>query len=393
MKIVVINNIYPPYHRGGAEQVVVKTVEGLRRAGHEVVILTSSPDGELYEQKDGVRIYRTKPRNVYFYTDAHKHFFVTRFLWHLIDIFNVGTSSWVKEILKNEKPDVVHTHNLLGLSFLIPHSIRQLGFRHVHTVHDVQLVEPSAMILKEKETSWRYTGLPTKIYTWLMKHLMGSPDIVISPSQFLLDFYSSRGFFKESKRVLVRNPATFDFNVRAPDVVRGGSFRFLYLGQIEYHKGVDLLVKTFLKTRIQAQLHIVGSGSELENITTLSKEADNVVVHGRKERSELPALFAATDMTIVPSLCYENSPTVIFESLHFGVPVLASDIEGIAELISEGQNGLTFEAGNADSLMKKMKWAVSHPEKIHAMDKRSPHISGAESYIDRLEELYGSEGV
>lgn len=390
MKIVIINNIYPPYHRGGAEQVVVRTVEGLRRAGHEVVILTSSPDGASYEQIDGVKIYRTKPWNIYFYTNAHKHFFMTRFLWHLIDIFNLGTSSWVKGILEKEKPDVVHTHNLLGLSFLIPRSIRQLGFRHVHTVHDVQLVEPSAMILKEKEKSWRYNGLPTQVYTWLMKHLMGSPDIVISPSQFLLDFYSSRGFFRESKRVLVRNPATFDLDVRAPDVVRGDSFRFLYLGQIEYHKGVDLLVKTFIGSSIEAELHIVGSGSMLEDIQQMTEGVGTIYVHGRKERSELPELFAATDMTVVPSLCYENSPTVIFESLHFGVPVLASNIEGIAELIFVEENGLTFQAGDADSLKEKMQWAVAHVDQIRSMNKKSPHVTGSESYIDKLEELYHS---
>ena len=199
MKICIINNIYPPYERGGAEQVVRKTVEGLIKAGHEVVLLTSSPKGDEKESMKNLTIYRKKPFNLFFYTQAHKHFFLSRLLWHILDTFNFGVASWVKNILEQEKPQVVHTHNLMGLSFLIPRVIQKLSLRHIHTVHDVQLVEPSGLILKQKEHSWRYNGLPTRMYTALMKRLMGSPDVIISPSQFLLDFYTSRGFFPHSQ--------------------------------------------------------------------------------------------------------------------------------------------------------------------------------------------------
>ena len=168
MNICLISNIYPPYHRGGAEQVVVKTVEGLLEAGHRVVLITATPGQEEIEQKEGLTIHRIHPKNIFFYTNAHEHGFISRLLWHVIDIFNIGVSKQVKKILQEEQPDVVHTHNLMGLSFLIPKTIRRLGLRHIHTVHDVQLVEPSGIIFKEKENSWRYTGLPTKLYTALL---------------------------------------------------------------------------------------------------------------------------------------------------------------------------------------------------------------------------------
>ena len=395
MKICIIENIYPPYDRGGAEQVVYKTVKGLLDAGHEVVIITTCPTGKIVKKEERLTIYRCRPFNIYFYTDANKHNFATRFLWHVIDIFNFPTANWVKNILKKEQPEVVHTHNLMGLSFLIPRVIRRLGLRHIHTVHDVQLVEPSAMILKSKEHDWRYTGAPTKLYTWIMKKLVGSPQVVISPSQFLLDFYRSRGFFQTSRCELVRNPITFDFPAPTKTSNSDDVCRFLYLGQIEKHKGVLLLVEAFQSLFREGricELHIVGSGSIMPEVESLVRGTPQIRIHGRMDRSQIPELFSQTDVTVVPSLCYENSPTVIFESLTCGVPVVASRIEGIAELIQEGENGLTFETEDSASLREKLLWCLEHREQIqHMSTKAVQSVVGLSlrEYIERLVVLYG----
>ena len=173
MRICFITNIYYPYHRGGAEQVVKKTVEGLLLQQHEVIVITATPDKEMIERDGNLTIYRIRPNNIFFYTDASEHSLLARVVWHVINIFNISVASRVKKILQQEEPEVVHTHNLMGLSFLIPGAIRKLHLRHVHTIHDVQLVEPSAIILKQHEHNWRYTGIATRAYTYLMKTLMG----------------------------------------------------------------------------------------------------------------------------------------------------------------------------------------------------------------------------
>jgi glycosyltransferase involved in cell wall biosynthesis len=396
MKICLINNIYPPYHRGGAEQVVMKTVRGLRDAGHRVILITAAPSGDYVEHHgDSLTIYRFRPRNVFFYTDAHTHSLLTRTIWHCIDMFNTSVARKIRAILEREKPDVVHTHNLMGLSFLAPRVIRSLGIPHVHTVHDVQLVEPSGIILKAREHHWRYSGWPTRVYTWVMKQLMGSPHVVISPSQFLLTFYTSRGFFSSSQRIVVRNPATFAEPKQRG--LRGAAQEttFLYVGQIEPHKGVTLLIDAF--TRIPsgqlfgATLHIVGSGSALSDIKKRASDDARIVVHGRLTRDQLPSLFSKTDVTVVPSLCYENSPTVIFESLLFGVPVLASHIEGIAELIDEGKNGMTFTAGDADALTEKLMWCSQYRDRLRSMSSQArASLRGMSqtAYIHSLTRVY-----
>lgn len=395
MKICIINNIYPPYQRGGAEQVIVKMADGLRQAGHSVVIITSSPAGDYTEKMPDFKIYRLHPRNLYFYTKGHEHNFLRRLIWHFIDIFNFLIAKKVKKILTEEKPDIVHTHNLMGLSFLIPQIIRKLKLKHIHTVHDVQLVEPSGLILKQKENSWRYNGLPTKIYTYMMKKLMGSPEVVISPSQFLLGFYEKRGFFAKSNFVVLRNPLTFEFKNNIEETEKNDDFNFLYLGQVEEHKGVLFLVDSFKdlveKNNLNCVLQIAGVGSQFEELKKIAGNCAKIKILGKKNREELPILFYNTDLTIVPSLCYENSPTVIFESLSFGVPVIASRIDGIAELIQENENGLTFTAGDKIDLQEKIKWCLEHKSQIKEMgDKARASVNGLSlnEYISKLFQLY-----
>ncbi len=391
MKICIINNIYPPYHRGGAEQVVVQTVKGLRERGHSVVVITSTPEHDELVEEQGVKIYRINPKMSYFYTDAHTYGIFSRIRWHIENIWNRGVADAVDQIIENEKPDVVHTHNLMGLSFLIPQKIRARRIRHVHTIHDVQLVEPSGMILKTKEHSFRYHGPHTLLYSFITRKLFGSPEVVISPSKFLLDFYRARGFFGNSLCTVIRNPLTFS-GEPLYEKKANTKLTLLYVGQIEYHKGISILIDTLQKlASVPFELHIAGGGSLLPEVKKRTEHMPHVFVHGRVEKGELRELYKQAEITIVPSLCYENSPTVIFESFSFHTPVLASKIEGIAELIEEGKNGITFEAGSVKELLEKIQWCALHQHELEAMRKfiTVPKTSN-EEYVRALEESYRS---
>ncbi|MBI5022916.1 MAG: glycosyltransferase family 4 protein [Candidatus Magasanikbacteria bacterium] len=400
MKICLISNLYPPYARGGAEQVVKNTVEGLLARGHEVVVITARPlvAEKVAENAAGVggrsaRIYRFYPHNIFFYGNDFKYPFWLRFFWHLFDVFNFHSYWRVRRILKKEKPDVVHTHNLKGLGYLIPRAIRGLDLRHVHTLHDVQLVEPSGIIIKGAENQWPYNFFLRRWYEKICRVLFGSPEVVISPSNFLLEFYESRGFFQQSRKVVVPNPV-IENNLFQHHAEPTGFFSFLYLGQIEDHKGVLFLIRVFLNwiptfvgMTKRIALHIVGAGSKLSEAKRLADGCPQIIFHGKVDRAQLPRIFSQTDMAIVPSLCYENSPTVIFESFSFGVPVLASSIEGVAELIKNGENGLTFEAGNEAALIEKMSWCSQHQTEITAMRHaalKSIEGRGLDAYLDKL---------
>lgn len=392
MKICIINNIYPPYHRGGAEQVVVKTVEGLIARGHTVTLITGAPKDEVLRQSQNLTIYRLAPRNIYFYPEGHRYPAIVRLFWQAINIHNRRIHAQVKKILIQEQPDIVHTHNLMGLSFSLPGVIRALQLPHVHTVHDVQLVEPSGIILKSKERDWRYNGFLTQWYTRLVRRRMGSPNVVISPSNFLLNFYRERGFFANSTAHVLRNPLTFAIPEQGHVQKPSKPLSFVYVGQIESHKGVRFLLRAFQElSDLPARLHIIGSGSDLKELQKEAGSDNRITLYGRVSRKELARLFPDMDVTVVPSLCYENSPTVIFESFSFGIPVLASNIEGVAELIDEQVNGLTFDSSDIESLKSQLRWCVEHRDTLNNMSNPAREsIIGLspKEYIDQLLKLY-----
>jgi len=397
--------------------VVASTIAGLKARGFEVIVITAAPRSSGYRaskpvEEDGVRVYRFFPRNLFFYGDDYRHSVPARFVWHIFDVFNIFSYFTIKQILLREQPDVVHTHNLKGIGYLIPLLVRRLDIHYAHTLHDVQLVTPSGIIMKYHEHDFPNNFFLTRWYERLNRWLFGSPSVLISPSKFLMNFYVERGFFKDSKKIILPNPV---------DRVGGEAHlfsqdpavcRFVYLGQIEEHKGVLLLIKTFRALVEESRapsanghdhadsggwkLTVAGSGSRFAQACVLAAGCPQISLRGRVGREELQSILREADVTVVPSLCYENSPTVIFESFAFGVPVLASAIEGVSELIQDGKNGLTFTAGNAEGLAGGLKWFVEHrrqwPEMSVAAEVSLKGLDLA-SYLDKLVNLCYSEAL
>ncbi|OGF21176.1 hypothetical protein A2316_03480 [Candidatus Falkowbacteria bacterium RIFOXYB2_FULL_38_15] len=381
MKICLISNLYHPYARGGAEKIAATVAGGLREDGHEVFIISTKPYKNfqsLKAKKEEDNVYRFYPLNVFYYLNDYRHNILWRMKWHFLDMFNLHSYFIVKSILKKEKPDIVMTHNLKGMGYLIPYLIKKSGIKHIHTLHDVQLSTPSGLIIYSKENSLEQRIFLRKWYETLCRWLFGSPDIVISPSKWLLDFYTEKGFFEKSKKAVLTNPVglrqaqalKYSPNETLPLTKAGAEskgLRLLYIGQIEEHKGVLFLVNTLKDLDINFELHIVGVGSKLELIKNIVQGDARFIFYGFLEREKLEQVFYTADLTVVPSICYENSPAVVGESLVAGVPALVARIGGAAELIEEGKNGFTFEAGNAEDLKKALQNCFVNLDKIKKM--------------------------
>jgi len=154
----------------------------------------------------------------------------------------------------------------------------------------------------------------------------------------------------------------------APPITRespAGHVNLLYLGQLENAKGILFLLDVFDQLpRGNWILRIVGTGSLAKPVEERTAGKSCYRYLGYVKRSSLRQVFNQTDLTIVPSLCYENSPTVIAESFSCGVPVVAADIGGISELVTDGVNGFTFAPGDAASLQKVLVHYLDHPDVI-----------------------------
>jgi len=150
MKICVINSLFEPYSRGGVEVVVQNIIDGLCSAGHDVFLITL---GRKKEKNSHGRfiIYRIKSFNIFSFIDIQKKSFIARAPWHIFDTFNISSAKQIKEILEKEKPDMVMTHNLKGIGYLVPGVVKKMKIKHIHYIHDVQLSRPSGLILFGQE--------------------------------------------------------------------------------------------------------------------------------------------------------------------------------------------------------------------------------------------------
>ncbi|MBI2099140.1 glycosyltransferase [Candidatus Uhrbacteria bacterium] len=368
MEICIITGLYPPYGRGGAEAVAASAATEFNRAGHEVIVITAKPFSgmeSLWPKKtveNGIIIYRFFPLNIFFYGNIGKHNFLLRAFWHLFDIWNIHASFCLAHILEKVRPDIVATHNLKGFGLIVPSTLysvrrdKEIPYKWIHTAHDVQLVSPSGLLRPGEENK-----LHNKIFSFLTRALFCSPDVVVSPSKWLLDFYSERGFFPKSDKKVVKNLVKRGSLINVSGSIKNS---FLYLGQIEEHKGILFLLdawKGFSASHPDVGLTIAGGGALLPEVIKIAKEMPSVKVLGAVPHGATGSLYGAHRATIVPSLVYENAPAVISESLSYGVPVLASRIGGIPEMVDEGISGLLFAPGNIDSLLAAMEKFVAVP--------------------------------
>lgn len=390
MKILAINSLYRPYSRGGAEVIFDSIVEELKK-DNDVTILTTAPWSGMasmtptLSREGGVDVYRYYPLNLFSFINIAKKSVILRLFWHFIDIVNVNAYFTTKCIINKVQPDLILTHNLKGIGYTTITAIRKSNIAHIHTLHDIQLVFPSGLRLYGQEV-FRVSNPLTWLYKTITKIVIGSPKIVVSPSKFLKSFYKSHGFFKKSQFDVVPNPFESLQNQLLKSKSAGKTI-FFYLGQLEPHKGITMLLEVFNGlTDKNIELHIAGVGSLEHQVRRAVEEDERISYLGRIQREELGSVFSQVDFTVLPTLCYENSPTVVLESLGYGIPVIVSDIGGAAEFVDNGKNGFVIPPSDKLALADAMEKAIatSNYEDMSIQARGAVSMLSMKNYIKRI---------
>ncbi len=345
MKIAIFNNLYHPFNRGGAETVVKNMIADFKSEGDEVFLITSKLSNVEAPINTELKIYYLDS----LYLNLAKIPPYQRVFWHLANIFSFKNARAVKKILELEKPDLVITHNLMGLGYLIPSVIKKLKIRHFHYLHDIQLLYPTGLMMLGQEKI--VDGFSAKIYQMFTRALLASPSKIISPSRWLLGQHQLRGFFRDSETE-IRNTLSPEKTSLQSKIKRN----FLFVGQIEHHKGITFLIKAFLlasKNNHEITLTIIGDGDLLSGAKTLADSNSQIKFLGRLKSSAVAELMKQSDCLIIPSLCYENAPMTICEAHAAGLSVLAANIGGIPEIINS--NDSLFNPGDILDLSKKIR--------------------------------------
>jgi glycosyltransferase involved in cell wall biosynthesis len=177
---------------------------------------------------------------------------------------------------------------------------------------------------------------------------------VIAPSEFLANRIRREGVaVHEVLRNFVPDHG-YDPNKKSRE-----ANTLLYLGLLERHKGVHVLVDAFCRSSNKHgfRLLIVGSGSLREELRMTASKAgmnERITITGFLGQEEVEEIRRNAAAQIVPSIWYENAPLTVLEAFSFGIPVIASDIGGLGEIVVQEAGSETFRHGDSLELSERI---------------------------------------
>lgn len=353
LRILVVHNRYQL--AGGEDAVVQAEVELLRRNGHAVEAYLRD-NGELRDM------------------NAVNAFAQT--LW------SRRTAGDVEALVRTFRPDVIHAHNTFALvsPSLYWHASR-LGIPVVQTLHNFRLFCVQGMFLHESRVCedcmgrvpWR--GVARKCYresgaqsaavaTMLAMHrALGTyrhkVTRYIALNEFCRQKFIEGGL--PASRIAVK-PNFVDIE-RPPMRVRAGG---LYVGRLSPEKGIDVLVSAVQKVP-HVRLEVIGSGPLGSSVAGHPQ----ITSAGWLQPEEIYERMRRRAYLVMPSIWYENFPRTLVEAFANGLPVIASRLGAMRELIEHGRTGLLFEPGSAEDLARHIEWAEAFPEKMRSMGENA----------------------
>ena len=348
MKIALFNAFYYPHIGGGAEVVFKEQAEGLQRRGYDVFVVTTHGEDEIREEIiDGIRVIRVPYSNIYWAYRVKNKPTLSKMRWHLKDTYNHTIKQYVDDILDREKPNLAICHNLCGLSISVWDSLKERNIRIIQEIHDQYMTCINSNAFKGKycETPCRLC----KTFRLLHKSKSAQIDSVVGVSQFVIDRFIDLGYYKNSRKYVLHNARTFPV-VETASWKEGNPLRIGFIGNVSRVKGVDILVKAFMSTKLNSTLTIAGMASDLpflEELKSYKEKNDRINIVGFMDSQ---TFYQQVDVVVIPSVWPDTLPTVAFEACANNVPVICSRIGGLPEIIKEDENGKLFSPGSVEEL-------------------------------------------
>ena len=401
MNILMINKYF--WKKGGSETVFFDTIKLLEEGGHSIAPFAMKND----------RNHNTEYEE-YFVSevDYSKTGIVNKLISASKILYSFEAKKNIQKLLAVYSPDIAHFH-------IFQHQISPAVFGPlldkniplILTLHDLKPICPIYTsyvdgkvceacyggkfinCLKNRCTKGSLLGSfvnTAEMYLHYSLQYYQKVSKYIAVSKFYKQKMVQAGFSEKNIEYL---PNYIDAEKYRP-VYRDDGY-VLYFGRLSAEKGI----LTFLRSaeRNSDIRHvIVGTGPLQHQLKSeaASLSLENVQFLGFMSGDDLKRVVANATCIVVPSEWYENCPMTILEAFAFGKPVIGASIGGIPELIADGVDGSTFEAGNIEALSEKIRWFWENRKKVMDMGregrKKVEKKFNAERYYDSLMSIYHS---
>lgn len=403
MKILNVSHTFLPDYYGGTE-VLVSNLSKKMSESHEVHVfyanpVSSNPDYSINEGKIGK------------YTTWELQKDIRNNISFEQEYFDENVEIAFKALIEKIKPDVIHFHHLLYLSYNLPKIAHENGIPVFLTFHDfwfqcfsikrvdlsgkscdtIDVKKCASCMQRKKPLSSTQKVLLNKVKNqWLLKKLRVAHFRKAQLENFFKRYRavteinkrneSLRDVFKYCDRIYA--PTTYLYeefkkwgigdkmiysadgidNTFLSDISKkeSSNFRFAFIGAITSEKGLHVLIDAFNKFNEDGvSLYVFGDLYKDKNygktIANSAKKNKNIIFKGTFPPEDVAKVFQEIDCLIMPSIWAENSPLVVKNALMTRTPVIASRIPGVKDDINDNENGLLFKMGSSDELVLQMK--------------------------------------
>jgi glycosyltransferase involved in cell wall biosynthesis len=430
-----------PRHRAGSEIYAYELTRELSKR-HDVFVLTAEYDpaaahGTIrWRMHEGIPVIEVVNN------------------WEFADFAETYSSPRLNRqfghVLDATRPDVLHVHNLLNLSFDLPRLARERGVPAVATLHDYTLACASggqrvhvadAHVCLEIDTERCARCFSASPYHGQLKvgrlgrraagrqviKLAGAlrrrlpmaakaaeylPALAVTAADMQRRLAYSRHVFEQVERFVAPSAALRDEYVRlgldrrrievsdygfpaAPRALRAASptVRFGFVGTLAWHKGAHVFLEALKQVRGGFEAHIYGDREVFPSYSgQLQRLAEGLPVwfHGAFDRDDVARTYASMDVLVVPSLWPENSPLVIHEAFLHGVAVVAARLGGVPDLVRDDVNGYLYDGFRADDLADRLQRFVDDPSLPRRMAASAPVVKPIADDACEWEDRYQS---
>ena len=354
MRILLVHNSYQ--QAGGEDIVFEQERQLLANAGHEVLT------------------YHRNNSEIPKHPSAWGRIMLARHT-----VWSEPTRRELLDLIQRERPDIAHVHNtFVVVSPAVYWACAEAGIPVVQTLHNYRLFCPAGNFLRDGKVCEDCVehGLTESVrYACYRGSRAASTTIAITLAVHRMkgtwsekiDTYIALTNFSRNKLVSAGLPAdkvTVKPNFMHPDpgARRGVGDYALFVGRLSPEKGVLTMIAAWRQLGSAVPLVIAGDGPSRAEMEQQAAGLARVQFKGRVPREQTLALMKSARFLVFPSEWYESFPMTILEAYACGVPVLASGIGALLEIVKDGETGEIFRVGDPDDLAMKARGLWENPE-------------------------------
>ncbi|OHA91150.1 MAG: hypothetical protein A2758_01580 [Candidatus Zambryskibacteria bacterium RIFCSPHIGHO2_01_FULL_49_18] len=336
MKVVILQDDFPPESFGGAGISTYELAKGVQEAGHEVYVITAGRANEESEY-NGLKVFKVDSK----YHERWRAY---------LSLYNPRAVRRVEEILKEIKPDIVHANNIHF--FLSYHSLRiaKKYARVVVTLRDAMSFSFGKLATEKYQKNFdaRLTWLDqlkqankrwNPLRNFIIRRYLKSADKIFAVSEALRLALEQNGI----KGIEVMHTG---LDTREYQWTPTGTGKVLFFaGRLSDAKGAKV-VRNLMQKLPEAKLVTAGATGHWLN------------------REEMKKAYAASSVVLVPSICFDALPRTVLEAMALGKPVVATCYGGAKEAVIDGVTGFVVNPFDTGRMAEKVLEILKDPERF-----------------------------